>query len=203
MQLFDAIAWKTQSCDKTNQTVAKMAYIANIMQPIIIFMAFILISKVSMNFKILSTILIILYIIQLFYQSTDVKIKCLIPTQECSHLEYNWWDNINYIGYMIVLFSMFLFLVRSFALSMINLIYITITFIISAVIYKCGKASIWYWFAAFTPLINIIAYKYIQKKNDTYLVIFTLTFRTSHLLFICTIFLLMFSFYLKYYRFSL
>ena len=160
MQVFDAIAWKTQNCNKTNQQVAKFAYVANIMQPIIVFMSFILITNVSMNFKLISTIVISLYTIQVFYQSTNVEFKCLIPKKDCRHLNYNWWNNINIIGYMIAVFTMFLFLSRPFALSIINLIYIIITLIISSTIYKCGVASIWCWFAAFAPLINIIAYKY-------------------------------------------
>jgi hypothetical protein len=105
-----------------------------------------------------------LYIIQLFYQSTNVDFKCLTPKKDCKYLNYKWWDNINIIGYMIALFTMFLFLARPFVLTIINVIYIIITLIISSRIYKCGAASIWCWFASFAPLINIVAYNYIQKS---------------------------------------
>ena len=162
MQVFDAIAWKNQNCNKINKEVAKLAYVANITQPIIIFMSSILISKVSINFKLISIMVISLYIIQLFYQSPNVEFKCLTPKKKCKHLNYYWWNNINATGYMITLFSMCLFLCRPLALSIINLIYIIITLIISSTIYTCGVASMWCWFSAFAPLINIIAYKYIR-----------------------------------------
>ena len=165
MQVFDAIAWKTQNCNKTNQQVEKLAYVANIMQPIIVFMSSILISKVSMNFKLISTMVISLYIIQLLYQSPNVEFKCLTPKKDCKYLNYNWWNNINATGYILTLITMSLFLLRPFALSLINLIYIIITLIISSTVYKCGTASMWCWFAAFAPLINIIAYKYIRKTH--------------------------------------
>ena len=162
MQVFDAIAWKTQNCNKTNQQVAKLAYIANIMQPIVVFMSSILITKVSMNFKLISTMVISLYMIQVLYQSPNIEFNCLTPKKDCKHLNYNWWDNINPIGYMIALFTTLLLIYRPFTLSMINLIYIIITLIISSTVYKCGTASMWCWFAAFAPLINIIAYRYTR-----------------------------------------
>jgi hypothetical protein len=162
MQVFEAIAWKTQNCNKTNKEVAKLAFVVNVTQPIILYMSFILISKVSINFKLISTMVISLYIIQTIYQSTNIEFKCLQPKKDCKHLDYYWLHNkLHNKVYLITALCMFLFLCRPLVLSMVNLVYLIITIIISSIIYTCGDASIWCWFSACAPLINIIAYKYI------------------------------------------
>lgn len=178
MQIFDAIAWLNNKCGTFwNKFATRGAYVANMMQPVAIFMAFIAITPVSRQLKIIATILITIYIGWILGTSQNIgKKDCLVPDNSCNHLDYYWWNlnqnqtkkqssiNINFVMYFITLSSIIFLLVRPFSLSIINYTYITITLLISSFLYKCGTASIWCFFAAFAPILNFVVYKYILKK---------------------------------------
>ena len=179
MQIFDAIAWINNKCGTFwNRFATRGAYVANMMQPVAIFMSFIAITPVSNQLKIYATVLTTLYIGWILGTSQNIgKKDCLIPADNCNHLEYYWWKpnqnitsgswiNINFIIYFITLSCVIFMLVRPFNLCMINYVYITITLLISSFLYKCGSASIWCFFAAFAPILNFFAYKYIVKNKN-------------------------------------
>lgn len=165
MQVFDAIAWKNQNCNRLNKISSRLSYIANITQPIIVYLVGISISKnIEQKFKYIASIFILLYIIQILYQSRDIKdIKCLKPKKNCNNLNYYWWNNINSIGYLIVLPILFFTLYRPLPFVLVNLAVIYIALALSKIFYSCGVASMWCWMVACAPIINMIAYKFISN----------------------------------------
>lgn len=165
MQLFEAIAWQNQPgkngiCNSTNTMVAKLAYLANVSQPIIlgIVMFTLTSSNITLQNKILSSVVLISYILWLLYATNKApEVKCLTPTSEisCQNLYYNWWGNFpgNAMIYMITLVSLILLMVRPLNFAMMQLSYIILTFVVSAIFYSCGIGSIWCLLAAFSPIL--------------------------------------------------
>ena len=166
MQIFDAIAWRNKTCGSSlNKFATKGAYVANLMQPIIVFLAFISITDVSQAFKIVSIIIICIYISWILASSTRVDDSyCLTTKQNCSHLDYYWWENLGKNStfiYLIVLLSLTI-IIRPIKFAIFTGLYIIITLLISSFIYPCGAGSIWCWFAAFAPIFNLFLFKYLK-----------------------------------------
>ena len=89
---------------------------------------------------------------------------CLTTKQNCSHLDYYWWENLGKNStfiYLIVLLSLTI-IIRPIKFAIFTGLYIIITLIISSFIYPCGAGSIWCWFAAFAPIFNLFLFKYLK-----------------------------------------
>jgi hypothetical protein len=172
MQIFDAMAWTNKCGTFWNKFALNGAYFANMFQPVAVFMAFIFISTVNNKLKIISTILILLYIFWVFYTYKNLEPKnCLSKANNCDHLDYYWWYSPNYWSnpkffiYFITLSCVIFSLIRPINLFLIlSYSYICLTLLVSAFIYKCGAGSVWCFFAAFAPILNFFTYKYIIKK---------------------------------------
>jgi hypothetical protein len=171
MQISEYFIWKDQECGKENKLGTKMALFFNIMQPIVLFIVFIVgedkKSQINNLAKIVASVIIISYmsfmIINLNKQS---EYSCTKPSKKCSHLNLKWWNDIKYSGifYCIVISLLILLLVRPLNISITMLIYIIGTLIISALVYSCGVASMWCFFVVPFPLIIALINKFILKN---------------------------------------
>jgi len=180
MQLFDALAWRNQDCNSTMNNVAtRGAFFANVTQPIVAFLLFMvfLSDSTTQIEKGIATIVMLFYIIWLLNGTMNVKMTCLQKGDGCSNLNYYWWDILQ-PGFMyhISLILVILILLKPLKLSLaisgiimgtlaVSMIYYSINmgnFEVSMLYKNCGIASTWCFFAAFIPLFNMLAYKYLR-----------------------------------------
>ena len=164
MQLFDALLWRDQNCGRLNKFATNSAYIANITQPIVVFLSLIVISTANIKLKIMSTVIILFYIIYMIQSRPNIgKLDCV--QEKGGHLNYFWWDKMKFGGiiYAVVLVLIMLLLLRPVNLSIFEVSYILITLGISIAFFKYSTPSIWCWFAAFAPIANVIFFSFNKK----------------------------------------
>ena len=164
MQFFEAIAWTNQptsegNCNSTNKWAAKGAYLANVSQPIVL--AFVMFTfkgdELCFETKMTAAIVILMYTLWLLYATNYApEVTCLTPKDDCGNLTYTWWQEFpgNAAFYLGTLVLLILVMVKPLEFAVMQLGYITLTFIVSAYFYSCGIGSMWCWFAAFAPLLT-------------------------------------------------
>ena len=174
IQLFDFIVWKDQKCGKMNKIGTRSIFTATLLQPIVIANIILLFSKVKGTYeRLIISLIIIIYtgfIFNKLYFSKDYKIvTCLKPNDECTHLQYSWWNkplddnNKGTAGLLYntgILISILL-LVKTFKFAVIHVAYIVVSSILSFNFYSCGGPSMWCLMATGGPLLN-----YILMKNN-------------------------------------
>ena len=89
------------------------------LQPLVIYLIFINYSTSPLNYKIISTIIIFIYVFYVLYiillQRDDIEISTT-----CSRMGYNWWADTGLkIAYIFSSFSILLLLVRPFNLAVL------------------------------------------------------------------------------------
>lgn len=163
MQLFDGIAWLNPptadgECNTANRFAAKGAFIANLLQPVVLALAFFALQsdKISPNNKILASSLTLIYLVWSLYVSNKIpEVTCLKQANDCDNLNYSWWNQFpgSASVYMFVLMFLILLMARPLDFAVMQLSFITLTFIVSALVYSCATASIWCLFSAFAPIL--------------------------------------------------
>jgi hypothetical protein len=172
MQLFEAIAWQYQpdkdgNCPNENQIATRLAFIANVTQPIILAFGFIAFTDIPRVSKVIALAVVFAYICWLLYVVNESdRVNCLKPKENCKHLDLTWWSkyDLGPIPYIITLIFVIFLLVKPFDLAVLEFIIIFITLLISIFIYRCGTGSVWCWFAASAPIITGI-YWYIRTER--------------------------------------
>jgi len=164
MQVFDALAWHDPTCGSSlNMIATRGAFLANVTQPIIAYFLLMYISKSSQFEKVAATVVVFLYIMWVINGATNVNITCLKNSDTCANLQYYWWSGITPVWfYHISLILIVLLLLKPFSLAVAITTIICMTFIISFIFYSCGVGSVWCFIAAFVPILNYIAYKYLK-----------------------------------------
>lgn len=163
MQIFDAIAWRNPQCGtQENKFASRGAYIANMTQPIVIYLVMILLkNEVETKNKILASVFILAYICSILNSSQDIQtVNCLQRTDKCSNLQYRWWDKQNLtLGlYFLCVLGLPILLFRPVKFAVFTSVFIMSIFIVSLFLYKCGVASVWCWMAAFAPILNLLVW---------------------------------------------
>ena len=157
MQFFEALAWRDQECGWLNKFATNGALLANITQPIMVCMVFLLFSPVSLNMKLIALAVTFAYILYAFYILNNSKeYTCLKPDKNCFHLDLYWWKKMNGLIYCATLFAIILLLIRPFPLALFISGYIAATLIFSIIFYSCSVGSMWCWFTSFAPLALLI-----------------------------------------------
>jgi len=161
MQLFEALAWRDQNCGKLNKFATQGAMLANITQPLIVFLAFIIIGSNSTSVKLTAGTIAFAYTCYLLWVlgNHTGNFTCITPSTACSHLDLNWWKVINPLIYCIALFSLMLLLIRPMGLAYAATAYVAVTLALSMMFYSCGAGSMWCWFATASPLLILALYK--------------------------------------------
>jgi len=168
MQLFDFMAWKDPRCGKINEFATKGAFVQNMLQPVVIMLILLYLTKVDNKMsKGIVNLLLVFYIgyifYKLYYNNKSKPITCLKPTEACKHLQYDWWYNIDrypIFVYLIPIVASFLLLLNSTKFSIIHAVYFLMSFIISGKFYACGLPSMFCLFATGGPLLNYLLMKY-------------------------------------------
>lgn len=158
MQLFEFILWKNPECNSTNEIATMGAYIANVLQPVICFILFMLYNDSNIPSRVVASILIVSYII--FLLITNKGYKCVTKTKTCSHLSYPWWNEYKGLFYVFILCSIVLLLIRPISLSIFMVLFLIVSISLSARYYSCGIASMWCFFAIIAPILFALFYKY-------------------------------------------
>lgn len=171
MQLFEALAWRTQK-NKNSRLhfwATQGALISNVMQPIVVgLLCLALINGSSTTNKVLAITLMAAYIGWLIYAVNNTEnFKTLTPLEGCDHLNLGWWKSFGdtikplhgALPYMICLFGVMFLLLRPLDLMYVSAFVIATTLLISYYLYNCGTGSMWCWLVASAPVI-IGAYFY-------------------------------------------
>lgn len=164
MQIADFIAWKNPTCGTAqNKFALSLAYVANITQPLVLYLSLLYISDVDSNANLAAGLLLFAYMVQISLNSISTfgndTNKCLKPSEGCNHLNYYWWKG-NGSGsiYFLTIVSLVILMLKPLSFALLEVGYITIALIMSSFIYKCGVPSIWCWFTAFGPVMNLFLF---------------------------------------------
>lgn len=189
MQLFDFFLWKTQNepCTDAMFGNAKWkttgAFVANILQPFIAFIAIILIagSEVSTSAKIAATMLFVGYVVYMLGATSQMKpLGCVkagcspsnsgevCPQGGCSapcsdNLNYSWWNHLSGLVYLVVLVGVVLLLLRPFSFALMQSAFILITLFIAMLSVKGTVPSVWCLLAASAPFFTIGFWKWSER----------------------------------------
>jgi hypothetical protein len=158
MQLIEYFLWNNQTCNKMNEITTKTGVIVNHLEPVILWIAILLLSNKTLPNWI--NILMILYVIATIYYTKNIeksKIKCTKVTKESNPHLYWGWNDSHYSGIYYALFLGCLNVLAIYGLEygVIQAILITLSFTISGLIYQDTKSvgAMWCFIAAFTPWI--------------------------------------------------
>ena len=159
MQIPDAIGWHNIKNNESTTNAGKLAFILNVTQPLISLICVgIIMIKLNLNFIYLipAIIVFILYVVNIFSELNKNTIKYDInPAGNCSSLNYQWWEKINVIYYLIVFLLIFI-APLNFKWATTNVTIYLISLAISVLlINNCGNfGSMWCWTIASAGLIN-------------------------------------------------
>jgi hypothetical protein len=168
MQLFEGLSWISKETKDKNLSdfSTKSAFFSNILQPVVVCIAALVLTK-NIKLRIFLLTLIISYITYcvIKFKNFNFDKPLYYDTDNCKHLRLYWWDFDNsnklFIFYMILLILGFLsFPTKS--LAVLTILYIVATLLLSRNLYPCSTGSLWCWFAAFAPIYTIICLKVIN-----------------------------------------
>lgn len=162
MQLADALSWRAKriTSPRLAKFGAQLGFIANLLQPLVVFGVLIIVTPAPMWARILATALVFLYVGQVLYKAPAGHTILNTPVK-CGHLNYSYWDKIGGWAYLLALIGVILLLVQPFGTAMIVGIYILLALLISSLFYSNGvMASMWCLFAAFLPVLIFLIQLY-------------------------------------------
>ena len=168
MQFFEAIIWISKHKETALNTIGSYgAYIANILQPMIVYLSIILLTKQSREYKLVFGVLMLLYLgycLERYISKIRKKIRYLDNKGKCSNIYYVWWSDMNGgLIYVILLLLLFIF-ASPHRVYIPQLLYILFTLLLTIYTNKsCGNASIWCFMATLAPLLTLIYHKYIDN----------------------------------------
>jgi hypothetical protein len=149
MQLSDGLTW---TCG--NPFASKLGYVANILQPIVIYAALSVVTEVPTWVKGIAAALVCIYVGTMFVEMPGGPSINSTPISASGHLNYSYWTVPAGIVYIITLVGIVLCLLRPLPLAGVFVGYILITLLISQAIYKDGSGpSMWCFFAVGLALI--------------------------------------------------
>ena len=164
MQLFEALIWRSKKCGTLNKIGTTGAFIANVTQPLIVFLAILMLTKQGKSFKLFGGLCIILYLLYIISKYQTMKtLECIEPKKECNHLNYVWWKHISPTPYILTL-CLLLVLAKPSKTYIPQLVYVLATLIIASnTNMSCGVGSAWCWLAAFAPIFTYVYHKKYLK----------------------------------------
>jgi len=168
MQLFEGFMWLSMKHNKKslNEIGVYGAYITNVLQPIVLFVSLILLTKQHKYYKIVGGIISLMYISIIIYKYVSVtknklQLDLYKKTEyDCHHIDYTWWND-NMIGYI---YCVFIILLLVFAIPhkiyIFQLVCLILTWIIAMNTFsKCGNYSMWCFIVLIIPILTIIYHK--------------------------------------------
>ena len=165
MQFFEALMWRDQKCGKLNKFATTGAYVANIMQPIVIFIVLIVACNPPAPYKIVAGIVVAVYACYMLANAFRMESQpCTEQCEDgknCKHLYYKWWDKMKAGGliYVLAIVALILLLCRPIWFGIFEVGYILLTLLVASRFFGKSTASTWCWLAAFAPLFTIFFWK--------------------------------------------
>ena len=169
MQALDFLAWIDPKCGKLNQLVTKVAYLQNVLQPIVLGLVLLIGTQVKeLKPKIYAALSIIFYICVTLYtlyfsDSPFAKASkpqaCLAPTKTCQHLDYTWWHMLERSAifvYLVPVVTCILLLLKPTTFARYNVMYVIVSYLASWLFYGCGNPTVFCLFAVGAPIMNYI-----------------------------------------------
>ena len=168
MQFFEAIIWISKYKKNSLNTIGTYgAYIANILQPLIVYLSIILLTNQRKEYKLIFGVLVfsyIVYCIQRYISKIKKNIKYLTNKDNCSNIYYVWWKDMNYGSIYVILLVLLFIFAQPHSIYIPQLLYILIILLISIHTNRsCSNASIWCLMATAAPLFTLIYHKYIHN----------------------------------------
>jgi hypothetical protein len=153
MQLIEYFLWTNQSCNQENINVTKTGIIINHLEPIVLWVAILVLSKYNLPTYV--NILMTIFLLATYlYTTTVFTDECTM--KEGKHLVWKWnmGEYANYY-YIFFLICMNLLLINGVDNGTKLAIMSTISYAISIMIYGSEKSigAMWCFFAAFVPWI--------------------------------------------------
>jgi hypothetical protein len=162
MQLIEYIIWDNISCNQTNIIASKFGTIINHIEPIVLWVAILLLSSKVLPMWV-NKYMIIFLIITIFYTLDVFPKECTTVTEESSpHLYWKWnrqHATERYYGLFLLTLNILMItgLEHGYHLAFIT----TVAFIISYKIYFKNKTvgAMWCFIAAYTPFFIPFVYQ--------------------------------------------
>ena len=171
MQFFEALMWRDKSCGQLNKFATNGAYVANIMQPVAIFLICIAIMPdIKPTPKMIAALLIAMYLCFMFYKAFRMRAPACtascVEYGDCKHLHYSWWDGGGAGGwfYTLIVIAMILLLLKPFKFALFQAGFVLLTLLVATRFFGKSSASMWCWMAAFAPLFVALFWKLSNKK---------------------------------------
>lgn len=161
MQLIEYILWNNQTCNNINKNATKIGIIINHLEPIILYLGFIIYQKDYLT-PFINKYMFIYILITIIYTSYLFNDSCSLVTETSKPYIYWEW---NYKEYYIYYYSYFLLtvMILLYHITKTNKKYIFIfiqffSFLFSYLLYIDTKSvgSLWCFFAAFMPYIGLL-----------------------------------------------
>ena len=153
MQLIEYILWNNQSCNQLNINTTKLGIIINHLEPIILWIAILLLSTHKLP-EYVNMLMIIFTLVTIIYTKNVLLNKCTLT--EKKHLVWNWNHEKNsniYYGFFIIMLN--LLFINGVDNGNILALLSTGSFFISKLLYTNEKSvgAMWCFFSAFAPWI--------------------------------------------------
>lgn len=167
MQFFETLIWLSKHDKNTLNTIGSYgAYIANILQPMVVYLSIVLLTKQKKEYNLVFGVLVLIYLvycIERYITKIRKKIRYLENKGNCRNIYYVWWSDMNGVVYVILLILLFMF-ASPHKVYIPQLLYILITLLLTIYTHKsCGNASVWCLIATLAPLLTLIYHKYINR----------------------------------------
>ena len=164
MQLPDALAWRNIKRDRSTTSSGRLAYILNVTQPLIAWVAaMVIVWKMGSSPITLypATFAMVVYCILLLISlirgenSYDVE-----PTAKgCSTLTYRWWPRTSTLVFYWLVIILAVLAIPSLKWAALEISIFIISFVIGLVLANfCSSGSMWCWTVASAGAITTIAY---------------------------------------------
>lgn len=163
MQLIEYFIWDNISCNETNIITSKIGSIINHTEPIVLWVAILLLStKVLPQW--VNIYMVLFIIITIFYTLDVFPNECTKVTEKSSpHLYWKWNYNeiVGDIYYILFILTINILIINGLEHGYHSAIITTLSFIISYIIYNKNKSvgAMWCFIAAFIPYIIPFVYQ--------------------------------------------
>lgn len=162
MQFIEYLIWNNLECNNINNYITKLGIVINHLEPVVLWIAIILFSKIKLN-KYIHLFVLIYIIYAIVYTKSVFNTTCTTITEKSKpHLHWLW--NNNYNAQYFYAYFLFVFIILSIyglEKGYINASLVLISFILSYKIYgdKHTVGAMWCFAAAFGPIILAYLYK--------------------------------------------
>jgi hypothetical protein len=170
MQVAEFFIWRDRAeankCGIVNRRATNAALILNLTQPLIVFVALMILNVANVYAKIAASIVLVFYVCHIIYfLNNSENYSCVEPQKNCSGLDLLWWKKASGKIFLFSIIVIFLLLCRPTKVAVFACLFIVIALIISNKFYSCNQPSMWCFLVVAFPIFLIIYIKIIEMKT--------------------------------------